>query len=460
LTTNKKIDRIEKLSLESLVVRKFGQTFQIYPILKSRWFHRSIMGKELLKEKNLNELIFQIKSIFYGFFNFFRRYDNWVFSHSADRELINGRQVDKLFDYLANKPEKKTLLFELRLFKIYKRKDVASKYVVSKSPIILLEEIVLRLLKKRYNTENEYILKEIEKEMGVKIDYDSLIRKHLAQYIIMKWVLKFAPNPSIVFMSVSYSHFGYIRAFKEKNIRVIEMQHGLIGESHEAYYYTKEFDSIQFPDEIVVLGESDKINLQEHSLFPVKKINVVGSYIIDYFFNKVDKPLNIKKTISVALQDEELSFQLLDFVLACNEKTNSLVNWVIQTRRTPKETYIEHYKSFPDNITFSNESIYWTILKSDIHLTIYSTTAIESLSLGREVILMNLENKASNYLGKLLEGNQFTTFLNSVEDFISYINSYKSEDPIIIAKSNNQNIKFGYRKNMDSYLNELYAIDI
>ncbi len=450
------IQEIESLAVDEISVNKFGHRFQVYPILKSRWFHKAIMDKEVMKEKNIKELFSQITSIFYGFFNFFRRYDIWVFSNSSERVLLNGKYEDKLFDYIAQDKRFKSLIIEQRLFQKYKRSKVATKHVVSKSLLMLIEEVIILLLKKRYKIQNESILHAVESKIGVTINYDVLIRKHLAQYLLMRFILRCVPKPKIVFLSVSYAHFGYIRAFKERGIKVVEMQHGMIGKGHDAYYYTIELDPIQFPDEIMVLGEDDKQHIQNDSKFPVKKIHVVGSYIVDFYLDTVEKRTDELQSISVALQDGNLSLELIDFILECDMETDSKFQWIIKTRRTSEDEYRKIYR-FPPNITFSTKGIYETIAANDVHLTIFSTTALEAVSLGRTTILLDNKGKASHYLGNSLGDNPNVSFLKNANDFVQFSKGYQSIDPIEISLSNNRNIKSGFKKNIDTYLTQLNA---
>ena len=107
------------LEVENLRIQKFGKSFQIYPWLKGRLFHKYMMGTDVLMQKSKSVLFSQITSLFYGWWNIFRKYNTWVFTNSSERTLVEGKYYDKLFDYIGNNSKKKTLLIELRLFNKY-----------------------------------------------------------------------------------------------------------------------------------------------------------------------------------------------------------------------------------------------------------------------------------------------------------------------------------------------------
>ena len=448
------VHKVEQLPVETLTVRKYGRDFQIYPWLKSRWFHKVLMGSDVMQENNANVLWTQIKSIFYGFGNFFRKYDAWVFTNSSERTELEGKHYDKLFDYLAATGPLKTLLIEFRLFKQFPRKTVPTKYIVSRSPMVLLEEVYARLFVRKFEVKGTELITQIENELGVQIDVTSICRKFLAQYRMMRFFLWLLPAPKVVYLTVSYANFGYIRAFKERGIRVVEMQHGLIGEGHYAYYYEKEFDSNQFPDDVIVFGNNDKLFFEEQTKFPLKRVVSSGRYIIDYYQEKAIENTPEIRSICVSLQDGTLSEELLSFILKCDELLPEKLNWVIQTRRTPKEVYEEQF-DFPANMQFGTSSVYEAIATTDAHLTIYSTTAVESLSIGKPTVLFDLEGKATEFLGKLIGDNPYVQLVHSPAEFASYVHHFKGHSLEEIAASNRANIQDHYKTQMDAYLHTL-----
>lgn len=445
----KTIDRLESLPLENLIVRRYGRRFEIYPWIKVRIFHMAMMQKEQLKEKSIRVFFDQLWSVFYGFRNFFRSYDTWAFTNSSERIEINGKYTDKLFDHLTAEQGVKTLLIELRLFKQYRRKDIASRYVVSKSVLIFLEEIYTRLFLHRIHIENSELLDEIKKELGVDVDTLRAVKKGLAQYRIMKFLLATLPNPKAVFFTVSYGSFGYIKALKERGIRVVEMQHGLIGEGHYAYYYYREFCPDQFPDDLLTFGDQD-VGILSRSKIPLHAVYPVGSYVIDYYSgNQVEKD-RVDTEVLVSLQDEEWSMALLEFVVNCAAILTE-VRWIIKTRRSPESFYREHF-DFPASVTFTGSNLYESLTRCSHHLTIFSTTAIEALALGIPVLLFNYKNASREFLGGQLANNPYVRFVNTPEEMKTGLSQLENTGKEDIKASNSATIYPNFHDNMNKYL--------
>lgn len=446
-----KIVEVETLDLKQLSVKKYRRAFEIYPWIKSRIFHKVMMGKEVLQEKNSSVLRTQLKSLTYGFFSLFRKYDAWAFSNSSERILIDGKYFDKVMDGIALNSSWKVLVVELQLFVRYRRKDVASKYVVSRAWFIFLEELYAKLFLRKINFEGREVLKQLEEILGEKVETEAIIRKYLAQYRIMKFFLAILPKPKVIFHTVSYANFGYIAAWKDKGIRVVEMQHGLIGDGHYGYVYHQEFDNNQFPDDVLVFGESDARFFETMTKFPLQQAIPVGRYVMDHFYQAAVPNRIPASRILVSLQDAEWSNALLRFVLQCNELTNEKIEWIIQTRRTPAEEY-KKMLDFPANVTFSTDFIYEAIGKADAHLTIFSTTAIESLSLGKPTFLYNFEGAAKTYLGHFLKENPDTYWCDEATDFVHQWETLTLRSKEEIAALNSENISANYAFNLSAYL--------
>ena len=452
-----KIAEVENLAVQEIKVQRFGKSFEVYPWIKSRIFHKVMMGNEVLQEKNSSVFKEQLRSLFYGFFSFFGRYDAWAFTNSSERVLLDGKYLDKVMDPLTIARPIKLLVIELQLFKRFKRSEVASKKVVSRAWIVFLEELYMRLFLRKITVEGQNVITELEKSLNTSVEVNSIVRKYLAQYRVMKFLLWLLPKPKVVFHTVSYANFGYIRAWKEAGIRVVEMQHGLIGDGHYGYVYHKGLNENQFPDDILVFGEQDKKFFQQQTKIPIKRAIPVGRYILDYYKRSAVPNKIPVKNILVSLQDSEWSTAMLDFVLEIDKCEPGKFSWIIQPRRTPEAVYREQY-TFPENFVFSNLSVYDAIGKADAHITIFSTTAIESLSIGKPTFLYDFENAATTYLGQFLASNPNAYFCPSVDAFIETCKAIKLASLDEIAESNGSNISSDYLQKISVYIDEVNEV--
>ena len=452
------ISELEGDYLRDITVRRFGLEFEIYPWLKSRMFHKLIMGQEVLKAKSFTVLLSQFRTLGYGVLNFFRKYDAWAFTTSFERVLIEGKFTDKSMDYIGNNCGLKMLVVELQLFRRFKKRQVASRYAVSRAWLIFIEELYSFVFLRNVKINNESIFHEVQKKLDVQVDALSITKKYLAQYKIMSLILSKVHKPKVVFITVSYANFGYIRAFKEHNIRVVEIQHGLIGENHFSYRYAYVPNSNQFPDDVLVYGQRDKNFFQNLTQIPVSNVFSIGSFVLEHFHHRAAENRVPFKRVLVSLQDSHWSLALLEFIVRYNELVPNEIEWIIQPRRTPESFYRELY-TFSENVKFSNTSIYESMAVCDAHLTIFSTTALESLSIGKPTFLYNYEGASRKYLDFFLKEQPYSYFFDTVEEFalmLSGINLFTLHE---IRSSSESMISSDYQSNINRYIrNQINAI--
>lgn len=458
MTTHDQVYDIEtRIDVKRIKVRRFGKEFEIYPWLKGRIFHKLVTGHEAFQKRNFSLYIKQVFSLFYGLWNLFGKYDIWVFTTSMERRYVDGKYIDKLFDYIGNELGYKTLIFELRVYQYIPYRKIASKKAVSRSVIMLVETIYAKLFLRNIQIEGSDHLKELLNTVEGGIDHPWAIRKYLAQYKVMKTMLKWFPNPKLVLLSVSYTNLGYIRAFKEAGIKVVEMQHGVITKNHQAYNYAVEFDPIQFPDVLWTSGECQQTVFDHENEFPTKVIRPVGSYIIDHYRHSHSQRKDTgKKKVLFAMQEGEVGAKLVDFILQLSEQYVNELEIIIQPRRMAPQDYIRKWPELV-NVSFSNSNFYLAVGKVDIHSTIYSTTAIEALSLGVPNILINIDNQSKEQLGNEIGNNPYTRIVETPIEFMEALNKFGFVSSSEVIKSNAFNILPDYKKNIKEAINELLA---
>lgn len=457
MSTRDKVFEVEsRIDVKKIAVSKFGKRFEVYPWLKGRLFHKLVTGHETFQKRTLGLYVKQILSLFYGCWNLFGKYDLWIFTTSMERRLVDGKYIDKLFDYIGNELAYKALLFELRVYQYYPYRKIASKKAVSRSILYLIETVYAKLFLRKIQLEGKEELTELLKTVEGGVDHNWLIRKYLAQYKVMTILLKLKSKPKLVLMSVGYTNFGYIRAFKEAGIKVVEMQHGVITENHHAYNYAVPFDSIQFPDIIWTNGDRQKVVFSDQNEFPVQEVVPVGSYIIDHYKNLKSRKKDAKKKVLFAMQEGETGDKLVDFILQLSEQHNDLLDIIIQPRRMTPEEYTRRWPELV-NVNFSSSNFYTAVGRVDIHSTIYSTTAIEALSLGVPNILVNIDNQSLEQLGNVIGDNPYTEIVNTPEEFVNALNKFENVNSKDVANSNAYNIQPEFKKNIKQEVKRLMS---
>jgi hypothetical protein len=433
---------------------------QLWPFL------RIYLGAKLsanLEAKTISSSMIKLllSSFFYGFFHLFKRYDYLLFS-STDQRKINGSfYVDKSVEKIAESLGK-SLMIEHPVINHVRRKKLKNKNVTSKSFFFLLTYLCSKFVKEEI-IENESLLQKILSEYEIQIDYKALIKRNRAQYkatqLLAKWF-----KPKVVFVVCYYTHTGLIKALKEHNIKVVEIQHGLINNSHVAYTVSSKIDTVYFPDYLLTYGNNELSIFNENNFFIDPKCVIpVGHQYLDYISNSniMDHAFQemisgFDKIVCVTGQNHYIESKLLDFLIESAQLNPNIV--YIYVPRHITNDYSNY--SFPSNIKFANWlNCYEIIIQSNIHATVFSTCAIESLSLGVPNILIDIDSLSTKHLLPLLGENKANSYVETTHDFVQNIENmtYLSKEEII--RLNSANIIPDYNKNLIETLKKIVSLN-
>ena len=106
----------------------------------------------------------------------------------------------------------------------------------------------------RYKIQHEAILKSIQHDYGLKVNYIRWIKFFEAQRKLFSLMFRIV-KPRVVFVTDYISYAPAIRAAKQRGIKVMEFQHGTIGREHPSYNVDIEIDRGCFPDYLLVFGQ-------------------------------------------------------------------------------------------------------------------------------------------------------------------------------------------------------------
>ncbi|MBT2160345.1 hypothetical protein [Zobellia barbeyronii] len=435
----------------------------VWPILRYK-VNEELRTKEGLTSRTvkinkslINELLV---TLFYGLKQLLiiNRYKFWVFSNSDRRKKIHGKYVDRVMEPIAEH-KLRTLVIEnpYPLGQHYKKDDLKNGNIISQTVFFSCAKLISLFLSRNVKVENEEILIKILKESGISLDYKAVLRNHRAQYLFMKLMLKLA-TPRIVFFVYSASSMGYIKALKEKNIPVVELQHGVINELHYAYNVFKDFGNNFYPDYLLTYGVNESKIFDANNFF-IKSSNVIpiGYYFLEEFINSpIDGSKHLPdkngftKIIVLSLQDpfEKFMFKFLNDI-SLRDKTILF----LLVPRDPKKSYKEF--QFPVNVRVErNFNVYECLKIADFHMTINSTCAIESLCFGVPNILYDYKNWASSYYGEVLNDSGHTVFVDSIIEFERIMKDHQFYDKEKIAQKSRDFIESGFVSNLDNVIEQ------
>jgi len=452
----KKLEEIEKNNpVEQLEFK--GQ--KVWPYL------RIYVATKLLHDVNSKAVDSSViksffSSFFYGFFSLFKSY-NYFYITSNDQRKKNGEiYTDKSVDAIATML-KKGLMFELPVVKHFKRKDIPTENVVSRFILYFLVLLYSKLFVRRFKLENEAVLEKILDENEITLNYKEIITRNWSQYKVMLILLKFY-KPKAAFIVCHYTSMGFIKAFREKNIKVIEIQHGVINASHEAYNVFKDVDNSFYPDYLLTFGLNEKDTFHSAN-FCIKSENVypVGHFYLDYIANMYRPNQELegrtkfyKKLVSITSQNHLVEVKLIEFI----KKSANLDKEIgfIFIPRTPGKTIDEY--GFPTNVIIVDGlNCYEIMSQTDFHSTVFSSCAIEAPSIGIQNILINIDNMSKLVFEDVLFDKRITVFVDTEEEYINAINNFQKVNKKEIIHSNERIIMPNYLNNLSKTLDVILA---
>jgi len=439
----KKIE--EKYSVEDIEVNGL----KIWPHL--RIYIGSITSINTKKEAPLFFVKLFFSSFFYGFTNLFKSYNYIFYSDTMERRKINNLYFDKSFDYLMNILPK-SLDIESPLPKHFKRKEIPTKNILSKTFFYGLETFYTKLFLHNLKIKNEQILIDLLKEFKIDINYKYHIKRFMAQYFSTTLLAKIY-KPKAVFLECYYTNIARIYAYNNLNIRTIEIQHGVINNSHLAYNIYKKFDSKYFPNVLFAFGENEKKTAKSPNFY-IDNINVypIGSFYIDN--------INMNPVKYIKFDEYRQKYKLIVSVTGQNHYSESILinflNNIVDLNKDILFIYVPRDASFYEKAYKLNNNIiiipelncYEIISISDFHTTVFSTCALEAPSLGVPNILININELSKINYGEILTNPLTCKIVNSPDEFIEVITTLKKIEKPKIIELNSSIITPNYKDNI------------
>ena len=401
-----------------------------------------------------------VKTLFYGVYELFRikKYDNWVFSSSDRRKIIEGVYVDRVAEPFATGFEN-TLMIEnpYPLGFHYKKKEITKSNIVSQTPLFLGVKTINFFFRKKLEIGNEEVILRILENTGLKINYQAILKNHLAQYRLMKLLLRIK-TPKLVCFVYAASSMGFIKALKEFGVPVLEIQHGIINAEHYAYNYPKDFGKYLTPDYLLTYSKKELEIFGGNNFFiDSSSVFSVGYYYIDAISRLLPKNdfgvelhKKYRKIVAFSLQDpfEEYTFDFLREV--------ALLDASICYLLIPRNVYKSYDAvELEENLVISKDlNVYECLQLADFHATINSTCAIEALYFGVPNILFDFKGWASSYYQNILDDEKHTMLIKSPEEFIAVIDSHEFYPKTTIVEKSRLFIERNFSENIKSVVND------
>lgn len=407
---------VEKIKYNSIPLWPFLR-YSFY----SHWFEKK-MNDNSSKSKR-NEKIKALWTLIQTFCKsskglFLKRNKVLYFVNESTLKYSSGVKLDKVGAGLAK-------LYPDLLF-LVSNTIPESNYPFRKYISLKFIDLFTKLLPSNYESANVYcktIIEDILNELNIDYDYNYYIKNVLRKIRFYEFWFNLT-KPKMIFVSCYYipDRLPALYAAKKLRILVVELQHGMLGNSHFAYHVNKDIEPSPYPNYLLSFGE--KFNkLVSPSIYKQNNILSTGNFYLDYIkstkqvneeiFKKKYNIIN-KTVITVASQitvDEEL-FEFYKKV--CLDNKSVFVIFV------PREYQPYHSEPIPENMSVEFElDVYQCIQNSDLTSTVYSTCCFESLALGVPCLLININNYVNQFLEEFITSD---TTMYIVEPIIEEVN--------------------------------------
>ena len=465
LSTNEESSFLSKFSSKSTAAKYIINSYNA----KIRWFFFSLISKKSKQQKRILVALYGRRRLTIGELKNFEPF--------SDEIIINSGEKYETLSIESNKGEKPVKdvpvvpNYRENIFKAPTIRGVLYSLLISKD----VEEkinLIKNVFDKYYKDDEE-----IKKMLGDVI-LSKVIKQKVLQffqeYKSAELILKRMNLSSIVLVSPE-GYYGLIAAAKKLNIPVIENQHGVIDKNHPQYNWPQFMKArkkeLMIPDYLFVFGNYWQQVLLKGGFWNKNQLICTGNSGFEkqrvFFKNKVKKTKNATLLYTSAKPCRNEAIEFLNSFLNLIKENKSKVNLIIKLHPAENEEF-DYYNAlaikYPDlcSVYYHKEkSLFDCFAISDLHLTVFSATALESISLGVPTGILNVSGKdmlsdviEMDYLKMINDNNHLYTIVESInnngENWLKWKAHVKNIESIFFNKFD---ISF-VQKNLEKIINK------
>ncbi len=361
-------------------------------------------------------LIFPLRIIFR------ERNKRLILINNAEVLNLGGKQQQRIF--FDTSLAQDSILFEK--FTNWQR-PISISSSISFLPIQVLEIIIHRFFKPTLSQKNNIII--INSYLR-RLRGDFLINSFNPSATIMRYnfyvafwnlfLIWMKPKEILITDYYNVANLALVKTSKKFGIKIIELQHGVISSGHRAYFFAPKLCRNITPDELlhyfpVVFNQPEYFYIDKKKLkrinHPLLRWFRFSDVILEDYKNQLRS--NYKKIILITLQDtseKKVSELILEVAHELKDYFFILLPRTIYSSTTvlPKNAEVNWRNNF-----------YELMQISDIHITHYSTCALEAGIFGVKSICIDVDGLASKVFKELVaDSNNSISFIQKKEDLI------------------------------------------
>ena len=409
---------------------------QIYPLIRMGLFYEILKNCKVYDPQPINYKDYRFKSILFILKKLFNNYrvtkkSNKKIAIIEHPRRLDGQVEDIYSNFLYNIFPQNTLTikhpmyglissienteYDSFYYEIYLIKKRLLKLITRKNKLYLYANQIANFINREVDHNHNYF-KYLQ-----EIILDKIISCNLAKSFLSKFKLKYL----IVVNGYGFNHF--ILAAKQLGIKVFELQHGNIYDTHLGYHYPySKIGSIKcFPDYILTFGKY----WNNQAKFPISKnrIKENGFYFFEQSKLKTKSIKIEKKNRFLIISQQNISSELRKIT---KDLAKKLENYHFIFKPHPKEK-LDKSNLFDglekiNNITISEKPLYELYPEVDYQIGVFSTAIYEGLGYGIKTFIYKINGWKNVYS---LNQNQGVKFIKDYQELIEIINKNLIKKP-------------------------------
>jgi len=401
-----------------------------------------------------------LRGIRYGFRNWFRKYDYIVLTDNSVRRQMGGKYINQFLDPIIDEigPSRVLCIESTSPFPSYGMNQVYTRHVVSTSLLILFSLLIMllrRMFSRRYKVVNKGVMDRIEADFGSNANATNVIEFFEAKRKVFTCLFRIM-RPQAILLTCYYGKEPAIRAAKSLGIKVIEIQHGVIGKEHPAYNVHRDLDRSCFPDHLLVFGKQELATFNNSRFIDQANVHPAGSFYLDYIRASCGPEPHLSERISggyervvgVTLQ-WITERRLISFICEAAKLDSSILYILIP--RAQKKEYSN--MGLPPNVSVIRDKNFYELMTyCDFHSTVNSTCALEAPSLGVQNILIDIDGSARVYYEKVLSDDRVTRFANTPEEYVNTVRGFPRLHRNVVRELHKDFFAPNYQENIRDFV--------
>lgn len=435
---------------------------QIWPLLRIYYFYsfrNKRAGHGVLGIENTRRKLFKLKSALRGLQYIFKPSRVLVFSDDTENRLIEGKRQNKLFFSIFEALKNESVHYFESPASDRKIDAPNGNGMTTSSSLLDALAYALHYFLPRPRLEGTELLEKIQAEFEISMNDSKILKLHQAYRFVCQALL-FLKQPRAIFLSESYSnlHMALIWAAKKRRIPTLELQHGIINRAHPAYNFfgSTPYDEALYPDFLLAWGPYVKRELEQHPWIPLSRIHPIGHSYIEYIqknAHPTTKPEGQNRTALVTLQwvDQD---RVYDFIWNLAKRRPDWTFHLLPRRREDEARYLSKL-NLPNLKSLGGGDFYKLIQTCDLHVTSYSTTALEAPIFLKPNLLLDFDGMATLYFSRLLPAGESHLYTQSLDIAASQIDSLAMAPTTLLRAGSLDLVTPGFQENFRSFFEAL-----